>query len=121
MQQMLSMKSLSEIDNGRLREAFDQALRRAHADCKDRPSVKGARKISLQLSISPVVDVDTGDLDSCDVGFKIKEAVPERGTRAYNMVSDSEGLVFNDLARTNARQQTLDDAPAPRKVATDVR
>lgn len=118
---MLTMGTLAEIDNGRLREAFEQALRRAQTDCKDRPALEKARKITLQLSMVPIVG-DSGDLESCNVEFQIKEALPPRDTRTFNMAADEAGLYFNDLSPKDIRQRSLDEGPGPRKVVgTDVR
>lgn len=119
--QTLSMKALAEIDNGRIREAYEQALRRAQSDCKDRPALERARKVSLTLTIVPVVG-DNGELESCNVDFQIKEALPPRESRTYNMAADDAGLHFNELSRDDIRQRTIDQVPGPKKaVNSDAR
>lgn len=104
-----SLASLASMDSGRIHEAFKQALKRCEEDCKDRPAVKAARKITLCVSMSPIADPE-GDLDSVDVGFKITDNVPKRESKDYNMTAGRDGLFFNELSSDDARQLTLDES-----------
>lgn len=105
-----TLGSLAEIDNGRIREAFEQAMRRCQFDCEDRPGVDTPRKLNLTMTMVPVQTED-GRLISCNVQFQIKDNLPERKSRAFNMKVDHDGLLFNELSPGNARQMTLDGAP----------
>ena len=106
------MGTLTELDGGRIRTAFEQALKRLETDCKDRPNVKAARKLELVITMTPLPD-DAGDLDSVDVKFRVKDSVPKRESKAYNMRAVPGGLLFNELSPDDVRQQTLDMAPKP--------
>lgn len=113
----LSLRSLVDLDGGRLAETFDQALRRCMADCEDRPGVDGKRKLRLTLSIKPL-QAEDGSLESCDVEFDFDEGIPKRSSKAYNMRSQGQGsLWFNQYAPENAGQRTIDDAMEAEEVA----
>ena len=105
--------ALVGIDDDRLdhRPAFEQALKRLEADCKDRPGVKRARQLQLVVDMQPVAD--DGELDSVNVTFRIKESIPKRESKAYNMQAVPGGLLFNDASPEDVRQMSLDMAPKP--------
>lgn len=108
-----SLATIGEMDGGRIRAAFEQALRRVETDLKDRPGVKTKRKVELHMELTPVIDA--GELDSVNVRFQIKDNVPKRESQAYNMKAVPGGLLFNDLSPDDVRQATLDMAPKPGK------
>lgn len=105
--------SLSTIDGGRISAAFEHALKRCEMDCKDRPATNKARKVTLVAELVPVCS-DSGDLESVDVSFQIKDTVPTRESASYNMKAVAGGLVFNELSKDDINQLTLDDAPKPK-------
>ncbi len=106
-----TLATLADMDGGRIRAAFEQALKRIEADCKDRPAVKTGRRLELVLTMTPIADY--GELDSVDVTFKIRESVPKRESKAYNMQAVAGGLLFNDASPEDVRQKSLDMAPKP--------
>ena len=108
-----TLATLAEMDQGRIRIAFEQALQRLQDDLKDRPAVESARKITLLVSLVPIVG-DDGELDSVDVDFKITDTVPKRESKTYNMQATRGGLLFNELSPDEVRQRTLDMAPKPK-------
>lgn len=112
--------SVSKLDEGRIREAFEQALKRCLADCKDRPAVSDARKVQLLATLTPVVG-DNGEMESCDVHFEIHDSVPKRKTKIYNMKSKGGALFFNELAPGDINQGTLDDEEARLKAVGSAR
>jgi len=112
--------ALAKIDEGRIGVAFDEAIKRCEADCKDRPALKEARKITLTATIVPSVAPD-GEMESCDLQLVIKETIPDRKTRVYNAISKRGGLYLNELSPDDARQLTLDEKEGPRKAVGDAR
>lgn len=108
--------AISRIDEGRMKEAFEQALRRCMEDCKDRPAVDDERTVSLKASLVPVVG-DDGSLESVDVTFQISDSVPKRKSRIYNMKSKNGALLFNELSPDDIRQGTIDQVEGPRGVS----
>lgn len=113
------LDTLATIDEGRIKVAFDMALQRLIDDCKDRPELKDARKLTLTVVVEP--RPEQGSLDSVDVSFEIKDAIPKRGTRAYNMAVGRAGLLWNELSPDEVRQKTLDEAPGPKAKVADAR
>lgn len=115
--ELFTTSSLSRIDAGRIAAAFEGEIKRAEADCKDRPATPKPRKVELHVSIEPIVAED-GSLESCDVTFRIKSSIPSRESKTYNMRAGRHGLSFNELSPEDIHQGTLDDAQSgtgPRK------
>ena len=108
------------LGQGRMAEAFNQALARVYDDCKDRPELKTARKITLTVSMKPRAE-QGGSLDTVDVAFDVKDNVPKRESRTYNMTAGRGGLLWNELSPDEVRQKTLDMAPAPKGKVADAR
>ncbi len=106
--------SIATIDGGRIAAALEQAVERARADCFDRPGVDKSRKVTLEITLTPVPDESRRDLDSVDVGFQIKDTIPGRESKTFNMRATPTGLLFNELSPDEAAQITIDDAKGPR-------
>lgn len=109
----LTLKSLQELDAGRVYTAWQQALQRCIADCEDRPGVNKARSINLVCSVKPVMN-DDGTAQDVKIQFKVTESVPDRQSRVYSMGvrkrSGDHTLVFNDLSDDNIGQRTFPEA-----------
>jgi len=106
--EVFTYDSIGKMDDGRIRTALEMALQRCIDDCRDRPGLKTARKLTLQLSLVPVMD-DQNGLDSVDMGFVIHETAPKRKTKTFNMRAASEKLLFNEVSPDDARQRTIDE------------
>jgi hypothetical protein len=103
-----TLASLIDIDGGRIREAWEQALRRCRDDCHDRPGVAKGRKVTLHAILTPVCEPD-GSLGSVDVSFEIDDSLPKRQSPSYNMRAARGGLLFNELSPDDINQRTLDE------------
>lgn len=104
-----SLSAISKIDDGRIQEAFNQALKRCIDDCNDRPALEEGRKLALTVTVVPQVG-DDGRCETCNVSFQVLDTQPKRRSRTYNMKTVGGGLFFNELAPSDVRQQTLDGA-----------
>lgn len=103
-----SLANLPHLDEGRLALAFQQAITRAVADCEDRPGEGKGRSIALVAEIVPVMF--DNHLDTVNVSFQVKESLPTRKSKTYNMgVRKGGKLVFNDLSDDNIHQRTIDE------------
>ncbi|MCA8968808.1 MAG: hypothetical protein KDC95_03465 [Planctomycetes bacterium] len=116
MLEVFDFEQLVKLDDGRICAAFNQLLKRCEEDCRDRPALAKERSITLKLGMKPVIN-ENGDLDSVMVGFHVKESLPKRDSKVYNMAAGRNGLLFNDLSHDNVRQTTLDMAGGPKAVA----
>lgn len=105
--EVFNTEALARLDGGRLRVGLDQALKRATADCEDRPGLKKPRRITLEIEITPVME-GGGTLDSVVLDFSIKERVPARSSKAYSMRAGHDGaLLYNELAPEDVDQGTI--------------
>lgn len=105
-----SLGTLATMDDGRIKEAFEQAVKRCEGDCKDRPGVDAERKVRLDVTLIPVPGED-GDLDSVNIVFKITDTLPKRCSKSYNMKATRGGLLFNEISPDDVNQATLDFEP----------
>lgn len=96
---------LPHIDGGRVRVGLDEAIKRAYSDCENRPGLKKARKVFLEITITPEIEGEF--LDSCTVEFDIKERIPARSSKSYNMRAGNGGLLFNELSPEDVDQGTI--------------
>jgi len=112
-----SLADLKSLDDGRVDEAFKQALERVLGDCSDRPGADSVRKVVLQMELLPICG-ESGELEDVKVGFQVKETIPTRKSKVYSMdvrrTSGNDGrhrrqLVFNDMSEDNVAQRTVDE------------
>lgn len=110
----LTLKSLADLDNGKIAAAFAIHAKKITDDCIDRPGSKAVREITLKAMITPSLDPDTGECDDVNIEFEIGSKVPKHRSKPINcLVRRASGggqLVFNDLNEENASQKTLDQA-----------
>lgn len=114
------LETLAKIDEGRIKNAFELALRRCIDDCNERPAFDKTRKVSLVVMMTPVAD-EMGNLDEVTVAFDIGETVPKRQSREYSMQvrgKTQRSLFFNELSPDDIKQMTIDES-GPRRVAED--
>jgi hypothetical protein len=101
-----TLESLRDLDGGKAAVAFTQHVKRAALDCLDRPGDKAARKVTLEISLIPVMEPG-GDCTEVDVQIKASSAVPKHQTKPYSFGLRRGGmLVFNPDATDNVNQST---------------
>lgn len=95
-----SISELAKVDGGRIATTFDELVRKAIADCEDRPGNKRPRTVSLVLSLVPRVR-EGGECYEVEFGFDVKSTVPTTHSPAYfgsiRKGSEGAGFVFDDL------------------------
>lgn len=112
----LSLAQMAHVADGKLAAAVATHLRKVTDDCQDRPGSDAARRVTIDLYITPSVDPETGQCDDVNIEFEVGSKVPKHRTKPVNMKirKSTQGpqLLFNDLSQDNADQHTLDkDAP----------
>lgn len=111
-----NLEALAKINGGRLAIAFEDLLREAEMDCKDRPALKDDRRITMTFRMAPRV-ADNGELDTVDMQIEIDRKLPKRRSTKLNMLPVRGGLVYNEMSPSDVHQLTLDMAPSPKKAA----
>jgi hypothetical protein len=107
------VKNWHELDNGRLAIAVEKAIRRIVADCRDRPGLDNARKMTLTLTFKPFAD-DLGDVVSINLDFDVKTAVPSTGREGLSLGVQKDGqLTFSTHSPDNVAQTTVFDNDDP--------
>jgi len=87
------LDTLKDLDDGRVHAAVNAALKMLALDCQDRPGNTAARKMSLEIRITPVVGQD-GDCEDFDVMPFIKTSLPAMGGKAYRMAGNRAGMLL---------------------------
>ena len=104
----LSLKTIEDMDFGKVAVAFNHHLGRAVEDCMDRPADKKPRKIILTGELTPQID-QTGDCTDVAVEFKVRSTVPEHRSKTFVCRPRKGGhLLFNPESPESIDQQTLD-------------
>ena len=98
---------LSLVENGAFAHQFDIELARILDDCRERPSLDAARKLTIEIRLEPEVG-DSGALDAIHTEFAVQGKLPAQKSRMYAMVPDGKGLAYNDMSPDRHRQGTLD-------------
>lgn len=118
-----SLEALQHLDGGKAAIAFRRAVEDCVRDCQDRPLDDKARKVTLELSITPVAGEDpefenSYRAESVEGQFKISTALPKRQTKPYSFGIDAKGrMFFSKNSPENVAQTTFDDvAPESGKV-----
>ena len=108
----LSLQNISQLDSGLAMEMFQGNLRRAVKDCLDRPTDRRARKVTLQVNLTPVTEI-RGNIVDCDGAkgvFLCKAKLPDFESREVDFgVQQSGELLFNPDSPQNHKQMTLLD------------
>ena len=108
----LTVETLDKVDFGKAAMAFQRHLARAVHDCTDRPGDKRVRKITLQLNIHPVAEINGTqiDCDSIRGTLKVTSTIPDHETNVVDFGIDGNGnLLFNPDSPGNHRQKTMLD------------
>lgn len=108
--QQLSLESLKNLDDGRIKAALDQELRHVITDCGDRPGDKRARTVTLQIELKPITD-EINELERVDVTMQVTSKTPTRKSKTYDMglrkSATGPMLVYNELSLDNVDQETF--------------
>lgn len=97
----LTLETLKDFDQGSIALAFNQAVKKVLDDLRDRPGLKAARKLSIELTIKPTTEPDRYEVEA-----KVKDNVPAKSvTRPIH--NGATGLVFSSDAPENPAQNTI--------------
>ena len=107
-----NLAALAEMDGQRIAIAVDAALKRCVMDCEDRPGEDKARKVVLNLELTPDMDVN-GNCDNVTVRAFVNDTVPKRRTKKYNMSLRHGGrLAYQPDSLDNPEQDAFDFDPS---------
>ncbi len=92
--EVLRLRSLSKIRDGLLEQIVDAELAKIHADCVERPKLEKARRLTIQVDITPTGDDPLLDVD---VSFKVAPAKlpPTEVVRRLKHIPRSKGFGFD--------------------------
>jgi len=106
----LTLQNIEALDFGKAARAFQLALRRAVDDCNDRPADNRARKITFQLELKPVKEIE-GNCISCAGArgtFQVRCKIPDYQTEEVDFGVKSNGIIyFSEESPKDHRQSTM--------------
>lgn len=109
--EVFDLGKLANFDDARIMQAFQEELKYAALSCHDRPGDKSPRKVTLEMTLIPVQEPNSGGCEGINVKFKAKAKVPERKSREYSLNTNRAGqLIFSTTNAANAAQKTFEDA-----------
>lgn len=109
MRKILDLETLCEMDNGRIRAAFNHELEAVVNDCYNRPGDSTARKIALVIEIKPK-DFNSGLCETVTTSMAVKSSIPARKKTGMVMkITDERHVIFNDESFDDPNQRTLDE------------
>ena len=117
--QRLSLATMGDLDGGLAMATFQDAVKRAVRDCMERPGDKRARKVILQMALTPVpvITGNTIDCDGAKGAFQCRVKIPDWETREVDFgVQNSGDLLFNPDSPRDHKQMTLLDGGEERDV-----
>lgn len=88
----LNLENLKDLGDGKIQVAFGLELQRALKDCLNRPNEKKARKVTLEVSATPIAQ--EGECEGVNVAFDIKSTVPARRTQSYPLKITTAGQAW---------------------------
>jgi len=107
--QQLSLENLKDLDNGMLRSQFDGHVRDAMLNCTDYPSLKGKRKITIDIELEPTADAN-GAISGIEASYSVKHTTPKAKSRTLVLeveeTRDSRGLPISKAYFTPASGNT---------------
>ena len=108
----LSLESLKDFADGTVEASFNRHLKRAIEDCDDRAGDSKARKVTIEVLLSPQ-QLQDGSTCNIKAECKIKSSVPDHISRPIECrIKQGGKAVFNDLSPDNPDQMTLDQVPS---------
>ncbi len=107
---------LEALENGAIGEVFTMKLGQLMADVVDRPALEKARKLTVELELTPVSD-NSGNLTEVRAAVQVKTTSPAQRTAEVSMKWGAKrgALVWNDESPDDVRQGTLDEEQGRRK------
>lgn len=107
-QLQFNIKNLAELDNGKPNGAINHAITQIVHDVKQRANDKAKRKVNIQIEARPILDPDSGVLDSVGIVIQVKTTVPVRKTTEYPMLAQRDDtLLFSPNSPLDPRQGSL--------------
>lgn len=107
--ELLRTATLVDVRDGLLAHQIDAELVKIHADCLERPGLKKARKVTLEISITPPGTDDP--LDGAEVEFTVKASLPATSiVRQMKSLRKRNGFAFDadtDSLDHDSAQQRL--------------
>lgn len=91
----LDFTNLAHLDEGRINKVLAMHLSRIAGDCINRPGDKTKRKVSLEFTVTPIIEPDTGDCTEAKIEVECKSKVPVHKSKPYAMRVSNRGFSFN--------------------------
>jgi hypothetical protein len=90
----LNLETLHDMGHGELGILIRNQLQRIARDCVDRPHDKTKRKVTIEISATPVINPQ-GEFTHTVVEIESKAKIPVHRSSPYQMQADMNGFKFN--------------------------
>jgi len=107
----LTLETLPKVRDGAIKHDFNSALARLYDDCLDRPKSGKARKLTLEVTLKPIVD--DGVLELVETTFAVNSSIPKHTfSRRMKVSQKQQGLMFEtdtDSTKHSNDQRSFDE------------
>lgn len=121
----LSFNTMGELDRGSLRIAINDALKLMRQDLLDRPLLEAKRKMTLTVTMEPVVDkqnTNGNDLAEVSIGWGVDVKIPSKGSAMTTAMAQNDGeLAFMVDMPDAGSDNTIFDEAERRKLEREER
>ena len=109
-EEIFTLDKLKDFDGGRILAAVQEEMKYIGLSCRDRPNDKTPRKVTLEISMVPVAEPNTGACEGVSMSFKAKSKVPERKSKTYQLgIKQTGAVVYSSNNPENVNQRHIDD------------
>ena len=106
----LNFETMGQLDDGLIDQVLRRHLMAVAQDCINRPADKTKRKVTLEFTVSPVLNQQTRECEIAQVEIECKSKVPVHRSAIYPMRVSKGGLLFNqDFPESLHQGSLLDD------------
>lgn len=103
----LTLENVGNVDPAIVLD-WTKKIAAAVQDCYDRPGLKKARKVILEMEVAPVIS--DGRCECVEARFTLIAKAPAAQTRDYQLTASPNGAILvNPASPGNIRQRTLDE------------
>jgi hypothetical protein len=104
----LTLANLPEFSGGTIAGLFDLAVSAIGKDCTDRPALKKARKVTIVVEATPLMNTDGDVLRDVALTIRVNTTIPEQALEnSVARINNKGQMAFSPFDRRNPDQLTL--------------
>jgi hypothetical protein len=112
MKKQLTIETMGQLDDGAVGVVVNQLITDILKDCEERPGLDKKRKLTLELTVTPVLDKVRPVLKGVDIDTSVKATIPSQALRtAYCQANLQTATGKVEALLPDAYQDSIFDEP----------